>query len=39
VAVTSLRQRKSRTLTLAMTLMLIYALLPLFWLLVNASKT
>ena len=31
--------RKSKALTLVMTLGLIYALLPLFWLLVNASKT
>jgi multiple sugar transport system permease protein len=32
-------KRKSITLTAVMTLMLIYALMPLFWLLVNASKT
>jgi multiple sugar transport system permease protein len=32
-------RRKSPMLTAAMTLTLIYALLPLFWLLVNASKT
>ena len=35
----SLRKRKSPMLTAVMTLALIYALLPLFWLLVNASKT
>jgi multiple sugar transport system permease protein len=34
-----LRPRKSVALQMAMTLMLLYALLPLFWLLVNASKT
>jgi multiple sugar transport system permease protein len=34
-----LRPRKSVALQAAMTLMLLYALLPLFWLLVNASKT
>ncbi|MGH6653720.1 MAG: carbohydrate ABC transporter permease [Actinocrinis sp.] len=33
------RQRKSATLTAVMTLGLVYALLPLFWLVVNASKT
>jgi multiple sugar transport system permease protein len=34
------RQRpKSKTLTAVMTLGLVYSLLPLFWLLVNASKT
>ena len=33
------RRRKSKTLTAVMTLGLVYALLPLFWLLVNASKT
>ena len=33
------RKRKSPMLTAAMTLTLIYSLLPLFWLLVNASKT
>jgi len=33
------RRRKSKALTLVMTLGLVYALLPLFWLLVNASKT
>jgi multiple sugar transport system permease protein len=33
------RKRKSPALTVAMTLMLAYALMPLFWLLVNASKT
>lgn len=33
------RPRASVTLHVAMTLMLIYALLPLFWLVVNASKT
>jgi multiple sugar transport system permease protein len=33
------KQRKSKTLTAVMTLGLIYALLPLFWLFVNASKT
>ena len=32
-------RRKSKSLTLAMTLALIYSLLPLFWLLVNSSKT
>lgn len=32
-------KRKSKSLTLAMTLALIYSLLPLFWLLVNSSKT
>jgi len=32
-------KRKSPLLTIAMVLMLIYALLPLFWLVVNASKT
>ena len=31
--------RKSKSLTLVMTLGLVYSLLPLFWLLVNASKT
>jgi multiple sugar transport system permease protein len=35
----SARKRKSPMLTVAMTLMLAYALMPLFWLLVNASKT
>ncbi len=35
----SLRPRKSASLQVAMTLMLVYAVLPLFWLLVNASKT
>jgi multiple sugar transport system permease protein len=34
-----MRRRKSLPMTAAMTLMLVYALLPLFWLLVNASKT
>jgi multiple sugar transport system permease protein len=34
-----LRPRKSVALQVAMTCMLAYALLPLFWLLVNASKT
>jgi multiple sugar transport system permease protein len=34
-----LRPRKSLALQMAMTLMLLYALLPLFWLVVNASKT
>jgi len=34
-----LRPRKSVSLQVAMTCMLVYALLPLFWLLVNASKT
>ena len=33
------RRRKSKSLTLVMTLGLVYALLPLFWLVVNASKT
>jgi multiple sugar transport system permease protein len=33
------RPRKSKTLTAVMTLGLIYSLLPLFWLLVNATKT
>jgi multiple sugar transport system permease protein len=33
------RQRKSKTLTAVMTIGLIYSLLPLFWLVVNASKT
>jgi multiple sugar transport system permease protein len=33
------KRPKSKTLTLAMTLGLVYSLLPLFWLLVNASKT
>ncbi len=33
------KKRKSWTLTAVMTLGLIYSLLPLFWLLVNASKT
>ena len=33
------KPRKSTPLTLVMTLGLIYSLLPLFWLLVNASKT
>jgi len=33
------RPRRSKSLTAVMTLGLIYALLPLFWLLVNASKT
>lgn len=33
------RRRKSKSLTLVMSLGLVYALLPLFWLLVNASKT
>jgi multiple sugar transport system permease protein len=33
------RPRKSVPLTLVMTLALIYSLLPLFWLLVNSSKT
>jgi multiple sugar transport system permease protein len=32
-------QRKSITLTALMTLMLVYALLPLVWLFINASKT
>lgn len=32
-------RRRSVTLTALMTIMLIYALLPLFWLVVNASKT
>ena len=32
-------RRKSKSLTLVMTLALIYSLLPLFWLLVNSSKT
>jgi len=35
----SLRPRKSVSIQVVMTLMLVYALLPLFWLLVNASKT
>ena len=34
-----LRPRKSVSLQVAMTLMLAYALVPLFWLFVNASKT
>jgi multiple sugar transport system permease protein len=34
-----LRPRKSVALQAALTLMLVYALLPLFWLLVNSSKT
>jgi multiple sugar transport system permease protein len=34
-----LRPRKSVSLQVVMTCMLVYALLPLFWLLVNASKT
>jgi len=33
------RKRKSVTLTAVMTLMLVYSLMPLFWLVVNASKT
>jgi multiple sugar transport system permease protein len=33
------KRPKSKTLTLVMTLGLIYSLLPLFWLLVNSSKT
>jgi len=33
------KRRKSTTLTLVMLLGLLYSLLPLFWLLVNASKT
>ena len=33
------RQRKSVVLTIVMTLMLIYSLVPLFWLLVNSTKT
>ncbi|GAA5189902.1 carbohydrate ABC transporter permease [Rugosimonospora acidiphila] len=33
------RSRKSVTLTVLMSLMLIYALLPLFWLFVNSTKT
>jgi multiple sugar transport system permease protein len=33
------RQRRSVILQLLMTIMLVYALLPLFWLVVNASKT
>jgi multiple sugar transport system permease protein len=33
------KRPKSKTLTLVMTLGLVYSLLPLFWLLVNASKT
>jgi multiple sugar transport system permease protein len=33
------KRRKSKSLTAVMTLALIYSLLPLFWLLVNASKT
>jgi multiple sugar transport system permease protein len=33
------RRPKSKTLTLVMTLGLVYSLLPLFWLVVNASKT
>lgn len=33
------KQRKSIPMTLVMTLALIYSLLPLFWLLVNSSKT
>lgn len=33
------RKRKSTTLTVVMSVLLIYSLLPLFWLLVNASKT
>jgi multiple sugar transport system permease protein len=32
-------KRKSVTLTVIMSLLLVYALLPLFWLLVNSSKT
>ena len=33
------KRPKSKTLTLVMTLGLVYSLLPLFWLVVNASKT
>ncbi len=33
------KRRKSKSLTAVMTLALIYSLLPLFWLLVNSSKT
>lgn len=33
------KRRKSTTLTLVMTLGLVYSLLPLFWLVVNASKS
>lgn len=33
------RKRKSTILTVVMSVLLIYSLLPLFWLLVNASKT
>ncbi|HET9173240.1 MAG TPA: carbohydrate ABC transporter permease [Actinospica sp.] len=33
------KRPKSKTLTLVMTLGLVYSLLPLFWLLVNSSKT
>lgn len=33
------KRRKSKSLTLVMTLGLVYSLLPLFWLVVNASKT
>ncbi|HEX2819479.1 MAG TPA: carbohydrate ABC transporter permease [Streptosporangiaceae bacterium] len=33
------RRRSSVTLTVVMTVMLVYALLPLFWLVVNSSKT
>jgi multiple sugar transport system permease protein len=35
----SREKRKSVTLTVIMSLLLVYALLPLFWLLVNSSKT
>lgn len=34
-----IRQRKSVLLTILMTVMAVYALLPLFWLVVNSSKT
>jgi multiple sugar transport system permease protein len=34
-----MRRRKSWLLTGAMTLMLVYSLLPLFWLLINSTKT
>jgi multiple sugar transport system permease protein len=39
MTLTARRNRKSPLLTAAMVLMLIYSLLPLFWLLVNATKT